>query len=404
MDLQFGQRVNCDRLLGALTITSHRSDLRRNQGRRNQGMNLKTLLLSSDEKTVRILRRVLGDLEIEVKHCSTADDAIHQITRQRFEGIIVDVTNMEEASDVLRGAKAAPVNKRALAIVLVDSAVGIRGVFEMGAHFVLHKPFAVERAKASFRAVRALMKRERRMQMRLPVQIPVECYGGTRYKAKTLDLCEGGMAIQFIGRRAKESALRFSLDLPGVDQTLEFNGELAWEGSGEVAGVRFKDASDDQRKTLRKWLGKQLPDIQEGDPPVHCGLSDLSGGGCYLTTNSPFPRGTRVLLSVQSNDMEVRAAGIVLVAHPEVGMGVEFLRATAEQVDQADRMTSTLHANEDKQPEIMVLPDGLEPGSAATEPSAMDDPLVDLFRQNFQVPVETFLQQMREQRQALDSR
>jgi len=67
-------------------------------------------------------------------------------------------------------------------------------------------------------------------------------------------------------------------------------------------------------------------------------------------------------------------------------------------------MTSTLHANEDKQPEIMVLPDGLEPGSAATEPSAMDDPLVDLFRQNFQVPVETFLQQMREQRQALDSR
>jgi len=133
-------------------------------------MNLKTLLLSGDEKNVRILRRVLGDLEIDVEHCATADEAIRRITRQRFEGIIVDVTNnVEEAANVLLGAKAAPVNKRALAIVLVESTLGMKGGFEMGAHFVLHKPFAVERAKASFRAVRALMKRERRMQMRVPV-------------------------------------------------------------------------------------------------------------------------------------------------------------------------------------------------------------------------------------------
>ena len=56
-------------------------------------MNLKTLLLSSDEKTVRILRRVLGDLEIDVQHTATADDAIRLITRQRFEGIIVDAVS-----------------------------------------------------------------------------------------------------------------------------------------------------------------------------------------------------------------------------------------------------------------------------------------------------------------------
>jgi hypothetical protein len=42
--------------------------------------------------------------------------------------------------------------------------------------------------------------------------------------------------------------------------------------------------------------------------------------------------------------------------------------------------------------------------TAATEISGTEDPLVDLFRQNFQEPVEIFLQQMKEQRQALDSR
>ena len=103
-------------------------------------MNLKSLVLSSDEKTVRILRRVLSDLEIDVEHCSSVDHAIRQITRQRFEAIIVDGRNAEEASSVFRGAKAAPVNKRAIGIALVESPVGLKGGFEMGAHFVLHKP------------------------------------------------------------------------------------------------------------------------------------------------------------------------------------------------------------------------------------------------------------------------
>src|SRR6202142_2239825 len=83
-------------------------------------MNLKSLLLSSDEKTVRILRRVLSDLEITVEHCTGSDAAIRLITRQRFEAIIVDCADLEDAGNVLRATKAAPVNKRALSIVLVE--------------------------------------------------------------------------------------------------------------------------------------------------------------------------------------------------------------------------------------------------------------------------------------------
>ena len=375
-------------------------------------MNLKALLLSSDEKTVRILRRVLGDLEIDLEHCSTADDAIRQITRQRFEGIIVDVTNMEEAGGVLRGAKAAPTNKRALAIVLVEASIGMKGGFEMGAHFVLHKPFAVERAKASFRAVRALMKRERRMQMRVAVQVPVTCFGDSQYKAKTLDLCEGGMAIQFSGRTPKENPLRFSLTLPGAGPGLELEGELAWEGNGGQAGVRFKDATDEQRNTLRQWLSSHLPEPEQDDPPVICKVTDHSLGGCYLTTSSPFPRGTRVTLSIKSGEVKVHAKGFVLVAHPEFGMGVEFLQKTTEQRDQGKRLITALRAKGES-PELQVEPEGLDRSSAdnrpggealATEGSVKDDALVDLFRQQFQAPVETFLQQMREQRQTAESR
>jgi DNA-binding response OmpR family regulator len=383
-------------------------------------MGLKSLLFSSDEKTVRVLRRVLSDLEIDVEHCTTVDEAIHRITRQRFEAIIADGANVEDAGGVLRGAKAAPVNKRALTVVLVEAPVGLKGGFELGAHFVLHKPLAVERAKASFRAVRAMMKRERRLQLRVPVQIPVECFGSgsRRYKAETLDLCEGGMAIQFSARTTKENSLRFSFELPGMKtpgmgHIVEINGELAWEGKGARAGVRFVNATDEQRNSLRQWLNCQLPEPEQDDPPVTCRLTDLSLGGCYLSTTSPFPRQTRVILKIKTADLEIRAGGIVLVAHPEFGMGVEFLQSTTEQRDQVLRMITTLRANGDQSPQLQVEPDGLETSSSdnniamfqsyRSESSGAEDALVDLFRQKYETPVEAFLEQMRAQRHAIES-
>lgn len=374
-------------------------------------MSLKSLLLSSDEKTVRVLRRVLSDLDIEVEHCSGAEAAIRKLTRQRFEAIVVDCSNPEEAGTVLRSAKAGPVNNRAIAIVLVESQVGLRGGFEMGAHFVLHKPLSGERAKASFRAVRALMKRERRRQLRVPVQIPVECRGlrsSNHYSAKTIDICEGGMAIQFTGRFANENPLRFSLELPGMQERLQIEGELAWEGDHNQTGIRFKNISEEQRNTLRQWLGSQLPEPEQEDPPVSCRLTDLSLGGCYLKTTSPFPPGTRVILSIKTADLQVRAGGVVRVTHSEYGMGVEFIQATARERDQVHQMIETLRANGDKSPELQVEPDELEPastGEGEPHPTAAgtEDALVELFRLKPQAPVEAFLQQMREQRQSVDS-
>ena len=372
-------------------------------------MELKSLLVSSDEKTVRTLRRVLSDLEIGLEHCATSDNAVHRITRQRFEAIIIDCSDPEDSGKILRASKAAPVNKRAVSIVLVESAVGLKGGFEMGAHFVLHKPLAVERARGSFRAVRALMKSERRLQMRIPVQLPVLCVGTGRYQAKTLDLCEGGMAIQFTGRVAKESLLRFSFDLPGLDQKLEIWGELAWGGSGDRAGVRFKDVTDAQHTTLRKWLYNQLPHPEEADPPMACRLTDLSLGGCYLTTSSPFPKSTRLILSVRTADVqrqvhECRIQGVVRLTHPEYGMGVEFLQARAEQQEELRRMIETLRSSGES-PEVHVEPEGLEAPPEETEnPSQLDDSLVELFRRQSNVSVDVFLEQMQQQRHPQETR
>lgn len=369
-------------------------------------MSLKALLQSSDEKTERVLRRVLGDLEINVDHCAASDDAVRRLTRNRFEAIVVDCSDANQAGSVMRAAKASPVNKRALLIVLVEPPVGLRGGFEMGAHFVLHKPITAERAKSSFRAVRALMRSERRLQLRIPVQIPVDCVGSSRYQATTLDLCEGGMAIRFKGRKSRESVLRFSFALPGVEQKLDVWGEMAWEGDGEQAGVRFKDPTPAHRTILRNWLNNQLPEPEADDPPVACRLTELSAAGCYVTTSTPFPKSTRVILSISPAGTAVRATGIVRLAHPEFGMGVEFLEPTTEQQQHIRGLIETLRAGGES-PEVHVEPDGLEttsPGAPAVSAQASADSLVSLFHKQAQLPVEAFVQRMQQHRQMHASR
>src|ERR1700685_2457091 len=166
-------------------------------------MSLKSLVLCADEKIVRVLRRVLGDLDIAVELCGDSDSALRKLTRQRFEAIIVDITD-DGATEVLRSARNAACNKRAVAVAIVDPMIGLKAVFQIGAHFVLYKPVSSERAKSSFRAARALMKSERRRNARVAVQIPVVLRSpevGGNMKVITIDLSEGGMAVKLKGGR-----------------------------------------------------------------------------------------------------------------------------------------------------------------------------------------------------------
>jgi c-di-GMP-binding flagellar brake protein YcgR len=366
-------------------------------------MNLKSLVLCSDEKIVRVLRRVLGDLEIAVELCADSDAALRRLTRQRFEAIIADCAD-DGASEVLRSARNAPCNKQAVAVAIVEPIVGLKAVFDIGAHFVLYKPVSSERAKASFRAARALMKSERRRNARVAVQIPVVLRSpeaGGNMKVTTVDLSEGGMAVSLSNQRRPTGRWQIAFTLPGSATALELPAEFAWEGTRKQAGLRFVDVSPEASKQLRDWLKQNSADTEQDDPPVSCKLTDLSLGGCYLEISSPFPVSSRVMLSMRAAAVEVRAQGVVRVMHPEKGMGVEFTQATLEHRAAVEKFLGILAANRTLLPELMVEPEGLESelSSAKSSPSDQDDPLLQLF---YGEPLssEAFHEALRQQRAA----
>jgi c-di-GMP-binding flagellar brake protein YcgR len=364
-------------------------------------MSLKTLLLCSDAKIVRVLRRVLGDLDIAVELCVDADSALRKLTRQRFEAIIVDCAD-DGANEVLKSARSAPCNKQAVAVAIVEPIVGLKAVFGVGAHFVLYKPVSSERAKSSFRAARALMKSERRRNVRVPVQIPVvmrTSEAGANMKVSTVDLSEGGMAVNIPRGRRPTGRWQIAFTLPGTQISLELPAEFAWEGTADQAGLRFQQITPEATRHLREWLKQNSPEAEQDDPPIRCQLTDLSVGGCYLEMASPFPRSSRVALSMRAGGVEVRAQGLVRVMHPDKGMGIEFIQATPEDRAAVEKFLGVLNENRTLLPELLVEPEGLEaePSPAKSLPRDTDDPLLQLFCGE-PLTVEEFHEAMRKQR------
>jgi len=368
-------------------------------------MTLKSLLLCSDEKIVRVLRRTLGDLDIGVEHCSDADAALRQLTRERFEAIIVDCAG-PGAADVLRSARAAPCNKRAVAVAVLDPDAGLRSAFDLGAHFVLYKPVSGERARSSFRAARALMKKERRRNSRVPVQFPVEMSSresGVRFKVNTIDVGEGGLAVSLPRRSKLAGRWQLSFTLPGSANVLEVAAEFAWEGTGTQVGLRFQDLSPELGHVLGEWLSRNSPDAEKDDPPVRSRLTDLSLGGCYLEITSPFPVSTRVTLSMRAPGVEMRTEGVVRVMHPDRGMGVEFTQTTPEHRALLEKFLGMLAEDHTVQPELLVEPEGLESGPLSDSRTAAaqtgeEDPLLSLFRKQAELSADLFLAELRKQR------
>jgi c-di-GMP-binding flagellar brake protein YcgR len=367
-------------------------------------MSLQALVFCADEKVVRVLRRVLSELEIGMELCGDAESAIHKLTRRRFEAVLVDCADQRTASRVLRSARSAPVNKRAVAVAILSGQTGVANGGDLGAHFVLHQPLSPERAKTSFRAVRALMKRERRRNARIPVEAPVTLQvndGAGQLRAVTTDLGEGGMAIQIAHRPKNLGPVTVQFSLPGSEDTIECKAQVAWENPGRQVGLRFVDLAPEVRDRLNAWLESRAPEFDQDDPPSPCKLTDLSLGGCYLETGSPFPLRTRIILSMQVAGEPLRAEAVVLVMHSDVGMGVEFTQATDQQRSHVEKFIHALTNGNGVLPEILVEPEGLEtaePVNAPSTRSGPEDPLLELFRRRAELTPEAFQSELRKQR------
>ena len=187
----------------------------------------------------------MSELEIGMELCADAEAAIHQLTRRRFEAVIVDCTDQRTASRVLRSARSAPVNKRAVAVAILSGQTGVGGGVRSGSP-LRPSPAALAGARQNQLSRRACLDEARtapeRPHSRSILQSPFKSTTAPDNCApRPLDLGEGGMAIP-AGASSKKPRRRSpsSFLCREPQDNIECVAHVAWENPGAPGGPALR--------------------------------------------------------------------------------------------------------------------------------------------------------------------
>jgi len=376
-------------------------------------MNLQALLVSSDDSAADVLGRVLSGFGIATDRSSDPETTLARIHQQKFDALVVDFDDQKVAEEVLLQAK--KLGTGPLSVALVADTGKVRQILSGGAHFVLYKPISEEAARAGLRAAAALLTRERRRAFRVPVQAPVEITlpHSRKVDGILLDLSETGMDVLTAESQTAGSLLAFHFQLPDGAVEVEGNGHVVWANPNGQTGVHFADVPESVKEKLKAWLkaAAVAAGAEEDETVPHCKLTDLSLGGCYVQTDAPFPESSLVDLCFKANELAVHTEGMVRVAHPGQGMGLEFPSRTPEQRAQVANLITFLQSNSNALPELSISPKALvadltqfEPVDKSAQDAAedMEDPLLELLRRGSSLQQEEFLSELHHQRNPQD--
>ena len=374
-------------------------------------MTLLALLVSTDDSASEILGRVLAASGIAVERFSNVEAATDRLRQQRFDAIVVDFEDPEAAGTVLAESRILNSGTATITVALVADPGRVRDILSGGAHFVLYKPLSDDKARAGLRALAALLNRERRRAQRVTVQAPVDLVLSNDSKAEgiLLDLSETGMEILTAEPQAPGAQLSFRFHLP--DGTLDLNarGRVAWANRNGQTGVHFLELDEPTKARLQAWVNAAAGGNAGAEEPIPSSkLTDLSLGGCYLETESPFPEHALVDICLKTEEIAVHTEGMVRVTHPGQGMGVEFPCRTAEQRTRVGNLISFLRSYPESVLGLIVTPRALTADASqferALEPESnevaedLEDPLLELLRQGSTLQQNDFLEELRRQR------
>jgi hypothetical protein len=376
-------------------------------------MTLLALLVSTDDATSDVLGRVLPALGIAVERFSEIGAAVQRYQQRSFDALIVDFEDQNAADQLLEEARRLKPQALPLTVALLADRTKARHILNSGTHFLIYKPLSDEQAKAGLRAMAALLNRERRRAQRVPVQAPVELTLADSRQAEgiLLDLSETGMEVLTAEPQAAGALLSFRFRLTDGSLELQAQGQVARANPNGQNGIQFLNLDESAKAQLQAWLRAAVFTKEAGPDEMvpHCKLTDLSLGGCYVETESPFPEHALVDLCLTTQEMAVHTEGMVRVTHPGYGMGVEFPSRTPEQRAQVENLISFLRDCPQSSLELSVSPRTLTadlsqferaPELADKTSEEMEDPLLDLLRSGTTLQQDDFLTELRRQRSA----
>ena len=221
---------------------------------------LKALLLTRDQEVLRVIRRVLETVTIDMETVTSTDAARQTISCRKFDAVLIDCDDVQAGCEVIKELRRGKSNSKSIVFAITNRVTSVKGAFELGANFVLDKPVSPDRATRSLRAAHGLILRERRRYHRHAVSATVHVtYGSVRNVPIPLtNISEGGIALGTKRTSEMTGPVQLRLELPGLNRVLEAKGEFVWANDAGRVGVRFTNINPLVKSELDTWLSRQL--------------------------------------------------------------------------------------------------------------------------------------------------
>jgi CheY-like chemotaxis protein len=221
---------------------------------------IRALVVSSDRETIGVLSQVMGQSAIHVEVSPSVDSAIRELCQNKYEAVVIDFQNQQDSLALVRKQRTTTSNRSAVVWGIVNSDKESSEAFRAGANFVVVRPLSQSTLGRTLKVSYPLMVREKRRYHRtsMEVQVFVNSSSHPEFMANSINISEGGMALDGsvpvqVGERL---TLRFKM--PETNAAIKLTGEVCWYDHEGRVGFQFVMLSDQVKEQIQVWIAERL--------------------------------------------------------------------------------------------------------------------------------------------------
>ncbi len=225
---------------------------------------MKLLVVDDEPEICRMIKGMLEPLGIEALALSSSQEAARRVATEKFDGILLDA-NMPPPNgfDLCKIVRTNQLNREAPIVMITgsDDAETMRRGFREGITFFLGKPFTREKLYGLIRVARGLFLKEKRRHVRLPYRTTVICKSrGQEERVTSLNLGEGGMALQSAGGAPVNETLELEFRLPNSDDPVKVRAKVIRKEPPDRTAVQFLDLAERDQRAIREYIAGKVRD------------------------------------------------------------------------------------------------------------------------------------------------
>lgn len=225
---------------------------------------LKILAVDDETASLDLFMGIVEPLGYEVVALTDSREAAQRIMQEKFDMVALDV-NMPHLNgfDLSGRIRASPLNQTVPIFMFTacNDIATMREGYAAGVTFYIVKPLSVAKLRGLFGAARGMMIQERRRYIRLPYEADVTfSAGGRRFKARSLDLGQGGISLRGSCGLADGDIAEIEFSVPGESQPLNIMGKVVQKSEPKDMALEFIEPEPSVRAALMRFVVAQTQD------------------------------------------------------------------------------------------------------------------------------------------------